>query len=61
MKRTLFALVVSLALATSAYSGENGMPAEAAPSRLEKATFTFAGGCFWCMEPPSRSWRGWLR
>lgn len=30
----------------------SGIAHAAAPSRGSTATATFAGGCFWCMEPP---------
>src|SRR5258706_14998078 len=44
MSKTLAALAIPLALALA-------VPAPAArPEGLAKATF--AGGCFWCMQPP---------
>src|SRR5258706_14477930 len=44
MSKTLAALAIPLALAVA-------VPAPAArPEGLAKATF--AGGCFWCMQPP---------
>jgi peptide-methionine (S)-S-oxide reductase len=36
-------------IALAAFGGAGGSPP---PSREALATATFAGGCFWCMEPP---------
>lgn len=47
MKRTIFAACLALALFG---------PANAAPARTEKADF--AGGCFWCMQPPFEKLKG---
>lgn len=43
------ALVIGLSLAAAL----SPVPAADGPARQdERATATFAGGCFWCMEPP---------
>jgi len=39
-----------------ALAGEGGKGSVAPPKKLEKATF--AGGCFWCMEPPFEKLKG---
>lgn len=46
---------VGALLCLTAFSG-HAAPTPAAPSGLQKATF--AGGCFWCMEPPFESKAG---
>ena len=51
MKRLLLVLLAAAAV-TGLWlaAGPNDVAAEPAGERL--ATATFAGGCFWCMEPP---------
>ena len=44
-------IVVILALASSLVASAHAQGAKAAPSQ-PTAKATFAGGCFWCMEPP---------
>jgi peptide-methionine (S)-S-oxide reductase len=50
----LFSLAVLLTLCqTSEQNGQNGIPATTTSVQTKNlATATFAGGCFWCMEPP---------
>ena len=53
MKKTLiiFSLIILTGGLTMALFGNNSREDSRTPSaRLEKATF--AGGCFWCMQPP---------
>lgn len=45
--RALVSGIILLSLGTTPQAGE---APEAAPAGMERATF--AGGCFWCMEPP---------
>jgi peptide-methionine (S)-S-oxide reductase len=51
MKRLLYglttAIVIALMMGVAAPEGRS-----AAPPAGERAEATFAGGCFWCMEPP---------
>ncbi len=50
----LFSMTVLLtSCQTSEQSGENAAPAATDSVQTKNlATATFAGGCFWCMEPP---------
>jgi peptide-methionine (S)-S-oxide reductase len=53
MKKTLaiLAVLVALGILAGSLAGSDRPAAAAqAPGKLAKATF--AGGCFWCMEPP---------
>src|SRR5512137_2425144 len=52
---TLFAMLV-LGGIQMAMAGEAGKGAATPTKKLEKATF--AGGCFWCMEPPFEKLKG---
>jgi peptide-methionine (S)-S-oxide reductase len=53
MRKTLAILAVLVALGLLAGSFAGPDPAAAAPAtRKGLAKATFAGGCFWCMEPP---------
>ena len=42
MKRTVHAAMIGLAISAGL----------AAPAKAAEAVAIFAGGCFWCMEPP---------
>lgn len=51
MKRTMLHVIFMVGLLVSAIALGANLPGKAAAGkRLEKATF--AGGCFWCMQPP---------
>jgi peptide-methionine (S)-S-oxide reductase len=48
----LGSLLLAVALAALALSGEAPRPKPNPPANKPLAKATFAGGCFWCMEPP---------
>src|SRR5215218_2932392 len=50
MRKTSTILAILIALGLLARLSEDGASAQAPKKGLAKATF--AGGCFWCMEPP---------
>lgn len=52
MTLRLRVFVVGLVLGLCSASGPLPSTSGAEPSREERARATFAGGCFWCMEPP---------
>ncbi len=49
--RRIVSMVLGLSLASIGYAAL-GETLETRPDPSAKATATFAGGCFWCMEPP---------
>lgn len=55
MKAKLFVALLTVVVAAGALSALSPAPAQGADTTASKdglATATFAGGCFWCMEPP---------
>ena len=58
MKKLIIMLIAMLVWGVMhmAQVGEAGKGSAATPKNLEKATF--AGGCFWCMEPPFEKLKG---
>ncbi|MGQ0656686.1 MAG: peptide-methionine (S)-S-oxide reductase MsrA [Chromatiales bacterium] len=60
MKRADIVIAVSLLLAslTSGAAGAQEQPPDSAAATTTLAKATFAGGCFWCMEPPYESLAG---
>ncbi|MBS1128798.1 MAG: methionine-R-sulfoxide reductase, partial [Nitrospirae bacterium] len=58
MKKFIITLIAMLVLGgmNMAQAGEAGKGSAVTPKNLEKATF--AGGCFWCMEPPFEKLKG---
>jgi len=58
MKKLIMLLVAMLLMGGMhmALAGEGGKGSAALPKKQEKATF--AGGCFWCMEPPFEKLEG---
>jgi methionine-S-sulfoxide reductase len=60
MKRTI-AILIALVVAGGAFmsnAAQRGQTESPPSGRTEKATF--AGGCFWCMEPPFEKLKGVL-
>jgi methionine-S-sulfoxide reductase len=53
-----FLMAVIVGGATMAFAAQKGSAPSPPSSRTEKATF--AGGCFWCMEPPFEKLKGVL-
>ena len=58
MKKLIMLSIAMLMMGgmSMALAGEEGKGAAAPSKKLEKATF--AGGCFWCMEPPFEKLKG---
>jgi methionine-S-sulfoxide reductase len=56
MKKHIITLIAMLVLGGMNMAGEAGKGLAVTPKNLEKATF--AGGCFWCMEPPFEKLKG---
>jgi len=58
MKKFVMVLIALMVMGgmNMALAGEGGKGSAAPPKKLEKATF--AGGCFWCMEPPFETLKG---
>jgi peptide-methionine (S)-S-oxide reductase len=52
MKNTIAILAAVAALALLALAGRPAAQAAPQPQKPGLAKATFAGGCFWCMEPP---------
>ena len=53
MKKTLtiLAALIALGIMAGSFAGSD-RPAAAQAAKKGRAKATFAGGCFWCMEPP---------
>ena len=58
MKRAVIFIVIILVLALTSLAGaqSSSQKATSQPAKLETATF--AGGCFWCMQPPFDKTKG---
>ncbi|NGP54396.1 peptide-methionine (S)-S-oxide reductase MsrA [Thioalkalivibrio sp. XN8] len=58
--RARWQAALALALAGLAAGAAANPAGESGPATGEKAVATFAGGCFWCMEPPYDALEGVL-
>jgi len=56
--KTLLLTISTICLMLSAAFAETNSQSKASTSKAKPQKATFAGGCFWCMEPPFEKVKG---